>query len=109
MRGRAAIGDGMGRKVVSLRSRAEGVGEPGNPEERNLLRRPLALTECIADTRAPEKRRPSADGLQRPLRRFFLPPSPSCRLWPGPKTRSLSAIQSAWPLFPLFHVEGKLL
>lgn len=64
-------GEGM-----SLQSRAEFDGDVGIPEERNLLREPLALMECIAATRAPEGRRPSADGLQRSLRRFFLPPSP---------------------------------
>ena len=39
---------------MSLWSRAEVVGEVGDPEERNLLRGPLALMECIADTRASE-------------------------------------------------------
>ena len=53
---------------------AEGNGLGGGTEERNLLRGPLPLMECIAVTRTPERRRPSADGLQRPLRRFFLPP-----------------------------------
>ena len=47
-------GFGMVREVDESSVTGGGCWWVGDPEERNLLRGPLALMECIADTRASE-------------------------------------------------------
>lgn len=70
------MADGAADRVglVSLQSRqAVASGESGRT---NSYGDPLPLVECITVTRAPEKRRSSANGLQCPLRKLLslLPP-----------------------------------